>query len=114
MKIDALGYSDSASNRAPVRSKLEAESNQEFDRIKDSGELVVYLVRNEDLKTLRRFKDSIVDRGDRKSKGLKKYLLGYGDKIPIMDGKYRGKGQQIERSVQSLLSNASSKGEQKP
>jgi DNA-binding NtrC family response regulator len=101
MKLRALKFIGGPSGGEPVQSELESESIA-----KPQDLPAAYVVQKQDLKSLRRFKDLIVDRGRKlEAKALSDLLLGYKEKIPLIEGSYTHSGQ-LRRSVRTLLANA--------
>jgi hypothetical protein len=110
MKAQALKFILQGQDAVPVRSELETGKPQELEKAKGQPLPVVYVLRADDLKALREFKDLVVDRGSKHpAKGLSKLLLGH-DKIPLIDGGFKRTGQ-VQRSVRTLLRNAVKRGE---
>ena len=89
-----------------MQNYLESGSNHAFDQITAQEMPVAFVVREQDLASLRSFKDTIVDRKKKHpGKELAKYLLGKKPKIPLIIGNHFTSGR-LSSSIRALLKNA--------
>ena len=111
MPIKALLFSGGLPGFGPIRSALEDESPQEFEKMKDRPSPEAYLVAAEDLEILRQFTDTITDLNKKiGTKGLSSHFHGRAyDKIPIIEADYKSCGR-LKRGVEALIKQAKSKG----
>ena len=95
----------------PLGVELPLYGSSDLENLRQTSPPSAYLVRNEDLKTIRKFEEFIVDRGVKhKAKGLSKLLLGH-KLIPLIEGNFES-ARQLGRSIRTLLSNAKKKQDQ--
>ncbi len=89
---------------------LDTDSVQEFSRIKSGKLPVAYVVRNEDLPAVKKFKDLVFDRGRKnRHKSLSFYLLGR-EKIPVLQGTFLIPGK-LTGGIAVLLAQAVKSGD---
>jgi DNA-binding NtrC family response regulator len=93
-----------------MRKELEAEPGLALADLKSQGMFGVYLVRDADLKHLRRAEEDFVDRKTKNEhKELSRVLLDQ-KKIPIVSGGYSTSGR-LRQGVEALLKKADEKGD---
>ena len=108
MALRALRFVASPDGIGPVRGELSDELIRSFAPARLQSQPAVYVVLNNELPSLVRFKDLVIDRGRKhEAKPLAKLLLGH-IKIPFINGSYESSGQLV-RSVRTLLQNAFNK-----
>ena len=89
----------------PVGVELSLNGSADLENLRQTSLPSAYLVRNEDLRAILKFKDLVVDRGVKhKAKGLARLLLGY-KQFPLIEGNFES-ARQLGRSVRALLGNA--------
>lgn len=89
----------------PVGVELSLNGSVDLENLRQTLLPSAYLVHNEDLKAILKFKEHVVDRGVKhKAKGLSKLLLGY-KQFPLIEGNFQS-ARQLGRSVHTLLRNA--------
>src|SRR3989442_6420735 len=105
MGLRALKFTASPQGGKFLQITLEPESVPSLAETRPQQNATAYLLRNQDLASLRQFKDLVVDRGKKhKAKSLSDLLLGQ-EKIPLIAGSYTVTGQLI-RSLRNLLVHA--------
>ena len=108
METQTLKFFANEPKAPPLRASLDLDK---FERPSNEYRPAAYLIKKQDLATLKKFQDLIVDRGKKhKAKSLSSLLLRQ-EKIPLIDGNYDDPGQ-CKRSIRTLLANALKKGEQ--
>ena len=104
MQIPALIFRNE-NPLSPVAIELNLNQSRDLENTRQQSLPVAYLVRGEDLKTLRKFEDALVDRGAKHpSTPLSKRLIGY-KKIPLIDWN-SDSTRQLGRSIRQLLTHA--------
>jgi DNA-binding NtrC family response regulator len=104
MRIRALVFKAENADSA-VGVELPLYGSADLEKLRQTSLPSAYLVRNEDLKAILKFKEHVVDRGVKhKAKGLSKLLLGY-KQFPLIEGNFQS-ARQLGRSVRTLLRNA--------
>lgn len=105
METQILKFFANQPDALPLRASLDLDNSRQFERARDEKLPAAYLIKQQDLATLKKFQDLIVDRGKKhKAKALSNLLLGQ-KKIPLIDGNYDNLGQ-LKRSIRTLLGNA--------
>ncbi|MEK6324265.1 MAG: sigma 54-interacting transcriptional regulator [Acidobacteriota bacterium] len=108
MARQALKFVVAQDGIGPTRSELTDELIRSFAAARLQSAPAAYVVLNNELPGLLRFKDLVIDRGRKhEAKPLAKLLLGH-TKIPFIKGSYESSGQLV-RSVRTLLENAFNK-----
>jgi DNA-binding NtrC family response regulator len=110
VKIEALKFAPGNPGLSPLRCELELTTSDDLRRYREEDRTAAYVIRSRHLEQIRRFRDLVVDRGEKHpAKELSKILFGQ-EKIPVINGRYRDAGQ-LRRSVQRLMANAVRRGE---
>ena len=110
MPFPAVRFHPASGESAPLPAHLAVASAGDLGQLRVAEAPAAYVVRRNDLVTLRGFADVVIDRRRKHpAKGLAALLLGH-EKIPLIEGSYKDPGQLI-RSIRTLLRNAVDRGE---
>jgi hypothetical protein len=110
MPFPAVRFHPGSGGSAPLPAHLAIASAGDLGQLRVAEAPAAYVVRRDDLVTLRGFADVVIDRRRKHpAKGLAALLLGH-EKIPLIEGSYKDPGQLI-RSIRTLLRNAVDRGE---
>ena len=111
MEIQVLKFKAGSHAGSPIQGYINVNDLQTLKTEAEEGEITACIILSENLESLRKFPDQVVDRGVKhRAKGLSKILLGQ-KRIPIVVGSYRDVGQ-LKRSIRTLLDNAVREGDQ--
>lgn len=110
MQTLALRFQDYGKGEQPAPSELSFQSAQDLQKFRGGNLQVAFVFPLEHINQLQKFKDAVIDRGQKNPhKGLSEYLLGQ-EKIPLIDGNYSAVNK-VKIGVRSLLENAARRGE---
>lgn len=110
MKVETIRYFFKDNKVVNVSTAIPCANAEQILDIKGEHNLSLYAVDSNDLQSIKKFDDIVIDKGRKHEKvALSRYLLGQ-EKIPVLDSEFKSSAQ-APRSIRDLLKRAEQRGD---